>query len=90
MKAVLIAIRHYAPQLRGKVVLFLCDNITTVWYLRKAGGVKVWHLNVLAWLIFSKAAKYGITVQARRIPKALNVIADRLSRQGKIQQSEWS
>ena len=45
MKAVLIAIRHFAPQLRGKVVLFLCDNITTLWHLRKAGGVKVWHLN---------------------------------------------
>ena len=42
----------------------------------------MWHLNALAWLIFSKAAKYGITVQARHIPGALNVIADCLSRQG--------
>ena len=90
MKAVLIAIRHFAPTLKGKVVLFLCDNSTTVWHLKKMGGVEVWQLNVLAWLIFSKAAKWGILLQARHIPGALNVIADRLSRKGQIQETEWS
>ena len=90
MKAVLIALRHFAPTLKGKVVLFLCDNSTTVWHLKKIGGVRVWQLNALAWLIFSKASKWGIRLQARHIPGDLNVIADRLSRKGQIQQSEWS
>ena len=40
MKAVLIAIRHFAPQLRGKVVLFLCDNITTCLAFEESGWSK--------------------------------------------------
>ena len=40
MKAVLLALRHFAPALKGKVVLLLGDNSTTVWHLKKIGGVK--------------------------------------------------
>ncbi len=90
MKAILIALKAFSHLLKDKVVMFLCDNSTTVWHIRKAGGVKVWQLYALTWLIFSKANKLGITVQIRHIPGALNVIADRLSRKGQIQQTEWS
>ena len=90
MKTILIALKNFSTLLRGKVVLFLCDNSTTVWHLKKTGGVRVWPLYALTWLIFSKATKLGITILVRHIPGALNVIADRLSRKGQIQQSEWS
>ncbi len=90
MKVIFIALKNFSALLKGKVVMFLCDNSTTVWHLRKAGGVKVWQLYALTWLIYSKANKMGITIQIRHIPGALNVIADRLSRKGQIQQTEWS
>ena len=50
MKAVLFALRVFGPMLKNRVVLFLCDNSTTVWHLRKAGGVRVWQMNALSWL----------------------------------------
>ena len=90
MKAVLLAMDHFASSIRNKVVIILCDNATTVWHLKKAGGLRVWELYALTWRIYAKAQRLGVTIQIRHIPGSLNVIADRLSRKGQIQQTEWS
>ncbi len=81
---------RFAPILKRKVVMFLCDNSAMVWHLKKGGGVKVWQLYALSGLILTKACSLKIVFQIRHIPGALNVIADRLSRSGEVLQTEWN
>ena len=90
MKAILFALNEFSHLVRNKVVIFLCDNSTTVWHLKKAGGLRVWELYALTWRIYARAKTLGVTILIRHIPGALNVIADRLSRKGQVQQTEWS
>ena len=90
LRTILIAIKLFAQLLRNKVVLILCDNSAAVSHLEKGGGVRSWPLYSLAWLIFAKTSKLGITLNVRHIAGSLNVIADRLSRKGQIMQTEWS
>lgn len=89
-KAVVRCLKHFLPQIKNKVVLIVSDNATTVAYLRSHGGVRVWALNILSFHLSLWAKKHGITLQARHIPGSLNVLADKLSRKGQIQQTEWS
>ena len=90
LKTVLIALKHFQKLIVGKVVLILSDNSSTVSYIAKQGGTKVWLMYLLAWQIFALTRRLEVTLQVRHIPGCLNVIADRLSRKGQIQQTEWS
>ena len=90
LRAVLLAIRKFAPLLKNKVVLVLCDNSVAVSHLERGGGIHSWKLYSLSWLIFSLTSKLAITLHVRHIPGSLNVIADRLSRKDQVMQTEWS
>jgi len=90
MQAVLFAIKAFKDLISGKVVRWLIDNCTTVYYLKKVGGMKSRHLSQLAVQIHQLCLDWDIVIQAVYIPGDLNVAADTLSRQGQVIQSEWT
>ena len=89
LKAVYMALKHFAPKLKKQNVLICSDNSTVVSYLNKQGGTKSFQMVALVWRIIAWATPREIQIRARHIPGSLNVIADALSRKDKVIHSEW-
>ena len=90
LKTVIIAMRYFMHLITDRSVLVLCDNTTAVSYIEKQGGLKSHELYKTTFLIYTLAERANIDLQVRHIAGALNVVADRLSRQGKSITTEWS
>ena len=93
LKAVVSALKHWAPVLQGRQVMISTDNLTVVSYIKKQGGTRSPTLlrltvELLLWL----EAQNIIIVRARHIPGCLNVIhvADHPSRPNQPIPTEWS
>ena len=82
MKAILLALLHFQDQLRGQVVMVCSDNATAVAYLNEQGGTRSSQMLALVWRILAWATSHQVVLKG-------NVMADSLSRQGKVLQSEW-
>ena len=90
LKTVLIAMRYFSNLITDRTVLVLCDNTTAVSYIKKQGGLKSHELYKVTFSIYSLAESLKVDLQVRHVAGALNVIADRLSRQGQNLTYEWS
>ena len=90
LKAVLLALKRFQQLVQGKVVLIATDNTTVVAYINKEGGMRSGSLCALLWQLLCWCNLRQIVLKARHIPGRLNVIADKLSRQGQVIQTEWS
>ena len=90
LKAVLLALKRFQHLVRGKVVLVATDNTTFVAYINKEGGMRSDSLCALLWRLLCWCNLRQVVLKARHIPGHLNVIADKLSRQGQVIQTEWS
>ena len=90
LKAVLLALKRFQHLVQGKVVLVATDNTTVVAYINKEGSMRSGSLCALLWRLLCWCNLRQIVLKARHIPGRLNVIADKLSRQGQIIQTEWS
>ena len=90
LKAVLLALKRFQHLVQGKVVLVATDNTTVVAYINKEGGMRSGSLCALLWRLLCWCNLRQVTLKARHIPGRLNVIADKLSRQGQVIQTEWS
>ena len=90
LKAVLLALKRFQQLVQGKVVLIATDNTTVVAYINKEGGMRSGSLCALLWRLLCWCNLRQIVLKARHIPGRLNVIADKLSRQGQVIQTEWS
>ena len=90
LKAVLLALKRFQHLVQGKVVLVATDNTTIVAYINKDGGTRSGLLCALLWRLLCWCNLRQVVLKARHIPGCLNVIADKLSRQGQIIQTEWS
>ena len=90
LKAVLLALKRFQHLVQGKVVLVSTDNTTVVAYINKEGGMRSGSLCALLWRLLCWCNLRQVVLKARHIPGRLNVIADKLSRQGQIIQTEWS
>ena len=88
LKAVLLALKRFQFLVKGQVVLIATDNTTVVAYINKDGGMRSGSLCALLWRLLSWCNLRRIVLRARYIPGRLNVIADKLSRQGQIIQTE--
>ena len=74
LKAVILALHHWATVLQGHHILISTDNTTVVSYINKQGGT---HSHLLLWLdLFLWLQTQDITLRSRHIPSCLNVIAD--------------
>ena len=90
LKAVLLALKRFQHLVQGNVVLVATDNTTVVAYINKEGGMRSGSLCALLWRLLCWCNLRQIVLKARHILGHLNVIADKLSRQGQIIQTEWS
>ena len=90
LKAVLLALKRFQHLVQGKVVLIATDNTTVVAYINKEGGMRSGSLCALLWRLLCWCNLRQTVLKARHIPGRLNVIADKLSRQGQVIQTEWS
>ena len=90
LKAVLLALKRFQQLVQGKVVLIATDNTTVVAYINKEGGMRSGSLCALLWRLLCWCNLRQTVLKARHIPGRLNVIADKLSRQGQVIQTEWS
>jgi len=74
----------------GSVILASTDNSTVVAYVNRLGGTRSWSLWEETKDMFQLVMQKKWTITARHIAGVLNVLADRLSRQGQILPTEWS
>ena len=86
LKADLLALKRFQHLVENQVILIA----TVVAYINKEGGMRSGSLCALLWRLLSWCNLRHIVLKARHIPGRLNVIADKLSRQGQIIQMEWS
>ena len=90
LRAVILALHHWATVLQRRYVLIATDSTTVVAYINKQGGT---HSNLLLRLVvdlFLRLQTQDITLRARHISFCLNVITDRLSRPNQPIMKEWS
>lgn len=90
LRAVSLAISHFADQLTGQCVRLYCDNSTTVAYLRKEGGTRSDRLSELAEETLILCDDLSVCLLPVHLPGARNVRADALSRRGMVLPGEWT
>ena len=90
LRAVFLALKEFQNLCVNKIVLVATDNTTVVAYINKEGGMRLGPLCALLWRILTWCSQRQVTLKARHIPGRLNVIADKLSRMGQTNQTEWS
>ena len=84
--AVLLGLLAFLPQIKGKSVTILSDNVSAVCYINMQGGPAV-ELSRIATAIWSIALEQNIQLKAQHLKGVLNVQADTLSRPSS--QYEW-
>ena len=92
LKAVFLALREFQDLCSDKIVPVSTDNTTVVsykLYINKEGGMRSGPLCSLLWTILTWCTRKQVTLKARHIPGWLNIVADKLSRQGQTIQTEW-
>ena len=88
-KAVILAISHWAQQVKDHQLMIATDNVTVAAYINKQGGTRSRSLLKLAYQFFELVDRIPVRVRARHIPGATNVLVDALSRPGKPSPTEW-
>ena len=83
-------LKKFQHIVQGQIVLVATDNTTVVAYINKEGGMRSGSLCALLWRLLCWCNLRHIVLKARHIPGHLNVIADKLPRQGQIIETEWS
>ena len=86
--AVLLALRHFLPWLRGHHVLVRTDNSTVVAYINRQGGLRSPMLHTLAHRLIVWSSVYLQSIRATHVPGVLNCGADLLSR-GNPLYADW-
>jgi ribonuclease HI len=89
MQAVILAVKHFLNQIKGKSVLIKSDNTTVVQYINKQGGTKSSKLCIQAWNLWKLAIQNNVSLKSVHIPGVNNCLADHLSRH-KIRATEWT
>ena len=90
MMAVQKVLEFFLSQVTGKTVLVATDNLTVVYYIRRQGGTRSREMMTMTQELFQFLEQHAIQLRARHIAGKLNVLADSLSREGKVIPTEWS
>ncbi|KAL7304019.1 hypothetical protein TKK_0003489 [Trichogramma kaykai] len=88
LQAIFFGLKCFASKLTNCEILLRCDNITTISYVNKLGGVQHKRLNNLARDIWKFCEARGLWLFATYIPSKANVNADAASRIKNID-TEW-
>jgi hypothetical protein len=90
MLAVILAVTAWSEDLRGSSVMIATDNTTVVAHIRNVGGTKSPIMMLLSQQLYRRCMEHQIELSVRHIPGRLNVIADSLSREGRVVSTEWT
>ena len=90
LKAIQLSLQHFLASLRDRWVVVCSDNTTALSYIRSQGGTVSPSLSLLAEELHKWAHLHGIILDCEYIPGKLNVLADALSRTGKVLPTEWT
>ena len=90
MMAVQKDLFEFSSLLRGKTIALFCDNVTTVAYLRRLGGMRSQVLFLKAREILLWVESMRITLLPKFIQRSLNTRVDLLSRPNLVIGSEWT
>ncbi|GFR58118.1 reverse transcriptase [Elysia marginata] len=77
--AVHLSLISFLPNIKGKSVQVLTDNVSTAAYINFQGGLSL-ELSEVATKIWSLALRHNITIKAKHLAGHLNTVADGLSR----------
>lgn len=88
MRAVMLALKTFRPQLERQHVLVRTDNTTVVSYINRQGGIHSKALFEQAASLLLWADRHLLSIRAAHIPGILNRGADMLSRNG-LPSGEW-
>ncbi|XP_038158400.1 uncharacterized protein LOC119794765 [Cyprinodon tularosa] len=86
--AVMLALRHFLPFIRGHHVLVRTDNTTVVAYINRQGGLRSHQLHTLAHRLIVWTSSRLLSLRAIHVPGVMNRGADLLSR-GNPRYREW-
>ena len=89
LMAVLLALKHFEPLIRGYHVLIRTDNTAALYYINKQGGLASPKLNQLARDLTLWCDSRLASIRASHVPGLQNSGADLLSR-GKVWYADWS
>ena len=87
LNTIFLLVKHLKVR-RGSHVRVMCDNTTAVNIVRR-GGSRSARLNDIMFKIVKTAQQKNFFLSANHIKGCMNIVADRLSRQGPIP-TEWS
>ena len=87
MTAVHLALKAWAPSLKGSTVAWYADNKTVVAHLLKEGGTRAWDLCLLTKQVFKLLDRWTITLRPAYLKGIANSGADALSRGKEVK--EW-
>ena len=90
LRAVWLGLLAFKDILSQSNVAIMCDNTSTIAYLKNQGGTRSQLMCDLALQVGLWAEKQGITMIPKHIPGHLNVLADSLSRENQVVKTEWS
>ena len=88
LKAVFLALKSFEIIL-NRNLLISTDNSSVVASLNKQGGTHSQEMCALFWRMMTWTNARGIQIRTKFIPGNLNILADSLSRKGKVIQTEW-
>ncbi len=80
----------FVHQLQGQTIMVATDNATTVAYIRNQGGTRSASMLGVTQILYQWLEKHRIHIRCRHVPGRLNIIADGLSRETQVANTEWS
>ena len=89
MRAVRLALLHFAARFQGLSLLCRIDNLSTVYYINKQGGTRSPRLMAETEATLLLAESLQISLSASHIRGEHNVLADMLSRSRLVLKTEW-
>ena len=88
LRAIMLALQHFAAHLKGRHVLVRCDNKSAVFHVNRQGGTRSALSLRVARQLLTWAFPRFLSLRAMYLPGPQNVVADFLSRQ-KPPSGEW-
>ena len=82
MEAIWLSIQKFAPELYGRHILIMTDNMTARAYINHQGGMKSENCRFWARRIWLWVAENALSIHAEHVPGKENIAADLLSRGG--------
>jgi len=90
LRAVRYALRALAPQVQGRSIRIMMDNVVAAAYIRREGGTRSMTLYTEARCLLLWCQDHRVHLTPHFLPGRLNVLADYQSRPDQVLATEWT